>query len=342
MRAAVLRNRKLVVGEVPDPVPGPGQVLAETIACGICGSDVHMFQHLERLTAAAKERGAPFMDPDTDVVMGHEFSARVLETGSGVENVKPGDNVVALPVMVTAEGGFHTVGYTAEYPGGYGEKMLLMGAVCYKIPDGLDPRHAALTEPMSVGTRAVSRSGVKEGESAIVFGCGPIGLATIAALRLANIGPIIAADLSERRRELAVHMGAEVAVDPREEPAIAAWQRIDGKRPLVIFEASGARGLIAEAMEAAPQEGRILVVGVCMEPDTIWPMMGINKELTLTFSLGARPDEFKLTLDRIAAGDIDVGAIVTDEIGIAGVPAAFETLLTPDAHGKILVRPDLG
>jgi threonine dehydrogenase-like Zn-dependent dehydrogenase len=301
-----------------------------------------MYQHLERLTAAAKERGAPFMDPETDVVMGHEFSARVIETGPGVENVRPGDAVVAMPVMVTSEGGFHTVGYNADYPGGYGEKMLLMGAVCYKIPDGLDPRHAALTEPMSVGTRAVSRSGIKEGESAIVLGCGPIGLATIAALRLAGVAAIVAADPSERRRQIAAGMGADEAVDPRQEPALAAWQRIDGKRPLVIFEASGARGLIAEAMEAAPQDGRILVVGVCMEQDTIWPMMGINKELTITFSLGARPDEFKLTLDRIAEGKIDVASIITDEIGIAGVPDAFEALLQPDAHGKILVEPALG
>ena len=341
MRAAVLRDKKLVVGEVPDPTPGPGLVLAETIACGICGSDVHMYQHLDRLAAAAEQNGAPFMDTNADVVMGHEFSARVLETGPGVTELKPGDAIVSIPVVLTQDG-MKTVGYSNEYPGGYAERMLLMAAVCYKIPDGLDPRHAALTEPMSVGTHAVNRSGIAAGESAIVLGCGPIGLGTIAALRLAGAGPIVAADPSSRRRELASHMGAEAVADPREEPAIAAWQRIDGQRTLVIFEASGAPGLISEAMEAAPQHGRILVVGVCMERDTIWPMHGISKELTITFSLGAQPDEFKLTLDRIAKGKIDVAAMVTDEIGIAGVPAAFESLLQPDAHGKILVEPALG
>ena len=341
MRAAVLRERKLIAGEVPEPpAPGPGQVLVETIACGICGSDVHMYQHIDRLVEQSRQAGTP-LAAGGDLVMGHEFSARVIEAGAGVDNVQPGDAVVAIPIMVTPEG-MSLVGYSPQFPGGYGEKMLLLAAACYKVPDNVDPRYAALTEPMSVGTRAVNRSGIKDGESAIVLGCGPIGLGTIAALRIAGAGPIVAADPSPRRRELALHMGAETAVDPREEPAIAAWQRIDGKRPLVVFEASGARGLIEQAMEAAPQEGRVLVVGVCMEPDTITPLVGINKELTIIFSLGARPDEFKLTLDRIAEGKIDVAAIVTDEIGIGGVPQAFEALLQPNAYGKVLVRPQLG
>jgi threonine dehydrogenase-like Zn-dependent dehydrogenase len=341
LRAAVLRERKLIVGEVPEPAaPGPGQVLVETIACGICGSDVHMYQHIDELAANAESAGVA--SPSSgDVVMGHEFSARVLETGPDVDNVQPGDAIVAIPVMMSPSG-MSLVGYSPDFPGGYGERMLLLAAVCYKVPDNVDPRYAALTEPMSVGTRAVNRSGVKEGESAIVLGCGPIGLGTIAALRIMGAGPIVAADLSPRRRELALHMGAEAAVDPREEPAIAAWQRIAGQRPLVVFEASGAKGLIDQAMEAASQEGRVLVVGVCMEPDTITPLVGINKELTIIFSFGARPDEFKLTLDRIAAGEIDVASIVTDEIGIEGVPRAFEALLQPDAHGKVLVRPQLG
>lgn len=341
MRAAVLRERKLIVGEVPEPAaPGPGQVLVETIACGICGSDVHMYQHIDELAANAESAGVASPSAG-DVVMGHEFSARVLETGPDVDNVQPGDAIVAIPVMMSPSG-MSLVGYSPDFPGGYGERMLLLAAVCYKVPDNVDPRYAALTEPMSVGTRAVNRSGVKEGESAIVLGCGPIGLGTIAALRIMGAGPIVAADLSPRRRELALHMGAEAAVDPREEPAIAAWQRIAGQRPLVVFEASGAKGLIDQAMEAASQEGRVLVVGVCMEPDTITPLVGINKELTIIFSFGARPDEFKLTLDRIAAGEIDVASIVTDEIGIDGVPQAFEALLQPDAHGKVLVRPQLG
>ena len=342
MRAAVLRNSRLVVGEVEEPKPGPGQVLVETLACGICGSDLHIYQHLDKLLAATRARGMPFMfDVERDVVMGHEFSARVLECGAGVTNLAPGDAVTSLPVI--ADGDEMTpVGYSNEYPGGYGERMVLLAALCIKLPEGLDPRHAALTEPMATGIHAVAKSGIKAGEAAIVLGCGPIGLACIAALRLADVEPIVAADFSPTRRELALGQGAHEAVDPNAEPAIDAWQRLDGTRPLVIFEAVGVTGMIAQAMAAAPRSARVLVVGVCMEADTIWPMVGINKELSIQFSLGSQPDEFARTLQLIAEGQIDVAPLITGEIGIAGVPEAFETLRHPEKHAKILVEPALG
>lgn len=342
MRAAVLRDSRLVVGDVPEPTAGPGEVLVETLACGICGSDLHIYQQLEKLVAAARAAGRPFMfDVERDVVMGHEFSARVLECGAGVTNVAPGDAVVSLPVLLSGEE-LVPVGYSNDYPGGYGERMVLLGALCIKVPDGLDPRHAALTEPMGNGIHAVAMSGIKEGESAIVLGCGPIGLAVIAALRLAGVEPIVAADFSPMRRELALGQGAMEAVDPKEEQAIDAWQRLDGTRELVIFEAVGVPGMIAQAMAAAPKSSRILVVGVCMEPDTIWPMIGVTKELSIRFSLGCQPDEFAKTLDLIAKGEIDVAPLITGEVGIEGVPEAFETLRNPEKHAKILVEPALG
>ena len=342
MRAAVLRQGRLVVDEVPEPSPGPGQVLAETLACGICGSDVHLVQHLDRLVAASQADGNQFMfDVERDVVLGHEFSARVVELGPGASGVEPGDVVVSMPLVVTQEGP-KPVGFSNEYPGGYGERVVLMAALCRKVPEGLDPRYAALTEPMGVGLHAVAKSGIKEGEAAIVYGCGPIGLAVIASLRLAGVRPIIAADLSPKRRELAARMGAHEAVDPREEPAVAAWQRLDGTQNLGIFEASGAKGMIAQAMRDAPRYARILVVGVCMEADTIWPMLGVNKELTIQFSLGSQPEEFDRTLALIASGDIDVAPLITGEVGISGVPGAFEELARPDAHAKIIVEPARG
>ncbi|MGB2693840.1 MAG: zinc-binding dehydrogenase [Dehalococcoidia bacterium] len=342
MRAAVLRNKQLVVDNVPAPAPGPGQVLVETLACGICGSDLHMVQHLDALLQNAASIGAPFpFEVDRDLVMGHEFSARVLELGAGVSEVQPGDVVTSLPIVVTGDGP-RAVGYSVDYPGGYGERMVLMSALCRKAPDGVDPRHVALTEPMSVGFHAVVKSGVAPGDAAIVLGCGPIGLACIAALRADGIEPIIAADFSPTRRALATRMGALEVVDPREQPAIEAWQRVDGAKPLVIFEAVGVPGMIAQAMRDAPAAARIMVVGACMEADTIWPMLGINKELTIQFSLGSRPDEFDRTLQLIASGELDVEPLITGEIGITGVPGAFEELRNPDAHAKILVQPALG
>lgn len=342
MRAAVLRNRRLVVDDVPAPEPGPGQVLVETLACGICGSDLHMVQHLDTLLQNAASIGAPFpFDVERDVVMGHEFSARVIELGPGVAELQPGDVVTSLPVVITAEGP-RAVGYSTEYPGGYGERMVLMAALCRKAPDGVDPRHVALTEPMAVGAHAVAKTGVSKGEAAIVLGCGPIGLACIAALRAERVAPIIAADFSPVRRGLARRMGADEAVDPGEEPAITAWQRLDGAQPLVIFEAVGVPGMIAQAMRDAPAAARIMVVGACMEADTIWPMLGINKELTIQFSLGSQPEEFDRTLQRIVSGELDVEPLITGEVGISEVPAAFAELRRPERHAKILVEPAIG
>jgi len=341
MRACVLRNRQLVIDDVEEPAPGPGQVLVETIACGICGSDLHLLQHWDLVIESSRAAGRSVFDVAGDLVMGHEFSARVLGLGAGVDNVQAGDTVVALPVVLTPEGPA-TVGYSPNYPGGYGERMVLLAPVCFKVPDGLDPRHAALTEPMAVGVHAVAKSGIQPGDAAVVLGCGPIGLAVIGALRIAGIEPIVAADFSPARRKLALHMGAYEAVDPRQEQAIDAWQRVDGEKPLVIFECVGVKGMLADAMVAAPQNARIAVAGVCLEPDTIQPLVGINKELSVQFCLGYTPEEFGRTLELIASGDLDVAPLITGEVGIAGVPAAFEALRNPEEHAKILVEPALG
>jgi threonine dehydrogenase-like Zn-dependent dehydrogenase len=342
MRAAVMRSKQLFVEEIPEPKAGPGQVLADVIACGICGSDLHALKFTDQMLEAAKGSGAPgAFDPDQNVVMGHEFSARVTALGEGVGNVAVGDAVVSIPAMIIP-GGMTTIGYSNEYNGGYAERLLLMAPLCIRVPDGCDPRHAALTEPMAVGARAVAKSGIKQGEAALVLGCGPVGLATIAALRLAGIEPIIGTDFSTARRKLALTMGAHEAVDPRKEPGIDAWRRVDGTKPLVIFEAVGVKGMLDEAMNDAPPQSRILVVGVCMERDEIWPMRGIGKELNIQFALGYTPVEFNDTLMAIADGRLDVAPLITGEVGIAGVPGAFNELADPERHAKILVRPDLG
>lgn len=342
MRAAIMRKKQLHVEDIAEPQVAPGLVLAEVIACGICGSDLHALQFTEQMVEAAKASGSPGnFDPDKGVVMGHEFCVRVIEAGPGVTNVQPGDAVVSIPVIADGTS-MTTVGYSNTFNGGYAERLLLMGPLCIKVPEGCDPRHAALTEPMAVGAHAVAKSGIKPGDSALVLGCGPVGLATIAALRLAGIETIVAADYSTKRRELARTMGAHDAVDPKTEPAIDAWRRVDGKRPLVIYEAVGVKGMIDQAMDAAPPQSRILVVGVCMEFDTIWPMRGIAKELNVQFALGYTPVEFNDTLLAIADGRLDVAPLITGEVGIAGVPQAFRDLADPERHAKILVMPALG
>ncbi len=343
-----MRHGRLDVDEVADPVPQPGQVLVRTLACGICGSDLHTLRHGEQMVEQMREAAAhgisdlPFepavMDLDRDVVMGHEFSAEVVELGPNVGNCAVGDTVVSVPVVFDAHG-LYPLGFANQYPGGYGELMALSDLLCLKVPNGLDARRAALTEPMAVGVHAVNRSGIAAGDAAVVLGCGPVGLAVIAALRLAGVEIIVGADFSPRRRELAATMGATEVVDPRQEPAVEAWRRVDGTRPLVIFEAVGIPGMLDAAMRDAPRQGRIMVVGVCMEPDTVRPMRGITRELTIGFALAYDPTEFAETLRHIAEGELDVAPLITGSVDIADVAGAFDALADPEAHAKILIEP---
>jgi threonine dehydrogenase-like Zn-dependent dehydrogenase len=217
--------------------------------------------------------------------------------------------------------------------------MLLSAPLLNEVPNGLDPRHAALTEPTAVGLHAVNRAGIAAGEGALVLGCGPVGLAVVAVLVQRGIEPVVAADLSPARRALALAMGAHEVVDPAVEPAFDAWARAGGGRQLVVFEAIGVPGIIDDVLRRAPARSRVVVVGVCMERDTITPFFGIPKELTIEFSFGYDPMEFAACLRSIAEGELDVTPMITGEVDLDGVPGAFAELAEPDRHCKILVVP---
>jgi threonine dehydrogenase-like Zn-dependent dehydrogenase len=340
----------MVVEEVPDLSPGPGQVLVETIACGICGSDLHTVDHAHDMVAAAREAGvATFgFDPDRELVMGHELSVRVLDHGPGVEGVELGAPMAAMPALTTSDGRLAVPGYDNTYPGGYCERMLLDPGALIPVPNGLDPTVAALTEPLAVGLHAVNQSGIRPGRPAVVIGAGPVGLAVVAALALAGAEPIVASDFSPTRRQLALTMGASVAIDPggaadqREGVGIAVEALpadAPGQEPPVIFEAVGVPGMIDAVMSQAPAHSEIIVAGVCMQPDTFRPIMGIYKHVSLRFVLGWTPEEFVCSLRNLAEGRIPGEAMITDHIGLDEVPGAFRALADPDQHVKIMVRP---
>jgi len=358
MRAAVMRSQRLVVADLPSPEPGPGEVLVRTLACGICGSDLHALKHAERFVEASRRAGSVFtMDLARDVVMGHEFCAEIVDHGPGTTRaLKAGTRVCSRPSLVRPDGP-RTVGYSNDTPGGYAEYMRLTEALLLEVPSGLPTEHAALTEPMAVGLHAVAKARLEPDDAPLVIGCGPVGLAVIAALRLARAGPIVAADFSARRRDLATATGADVVVDPawttpwqswRETavwrdagraPALPPWVAGPPLRPAVVFECVGVPGVLDQIMAAAPRGSRVVVVGVCMEPDTIYPMLGVSKELNLQFVLGYTPDEFAATLRHIAEGAIAVAPLVTGKVGVEGVAGAFEALASPALHAKILVEP---
>ena len=340
MRAAVMRNKQIVVDTVPDPEPGPGEALVRTLACGICGSDLHTLQHADELVAAAQESGAPFLlDPSKDVVMGHEFCAELIDYGPDTTGpATPGERVVCMPLLLRG-GGFQGIGFSNEVPGGYGELMVLSAPMLLPVPNGLPTEHAALTEPMAVGLHAVEKARLEPHETPVVVGCGPVGLAVIAALRVRGCTPIVAADFSPMRRALAAKVGAHVVVDPRETSALQAWRDTPGGGPAVLFECVGVPGMLLQLIREAPVGAKIVVAGVCMQDDVIRPAVAINKELNLQFVLGYTPDEFARTLHAIAEGQIETAPIVTGKTGVEGVARAFADLATPDAHAKILVEP---
>ncbi|BCO33957.1 alcohol dehydrogenase [Mycobacterium heckeshornense] len=334
MRAAVLREGRVVYrDDVPEPVPGPGQVLVAVRSCGICGSDLHFAAHRDEMLALSEQMGASVgADRNRDVIMGHEFSAEVIEAGPDTDTHPPGTLVTSTPVLLSAEG-IVPIGFTDRTIGGYAERMLLSAPLLLAVPNGLDPRHAALTEPMAVGLHAVNKSTIQRDETALVLGCGPIGIAIIAALRVRGVETIVASDFSIKRRELAATMGAHQTLDP------AQGSPFDTVRPKVVFEAVGVPGIIDDVMRRTPAGSRIVVAGVCMQPDTVHPFFAIAKEINIQFVLAYNPNEFAESLCAIAEGQIDVAPVITGEVGLEGVGAAFNDLTDPERHCKILVTP---
>jgi len=264
--------------------------------------------------------------------MGHEFSAEVLEAGPDTETHPAGTLVTSIPVLISGQH-VEPIVYSNNTLGGYAERMLLSAPLLLPIPNGLDPRHAALTEPMAVGLHAVNKSGVQPGEAALVLGCGPIGIAVIANLRARGVENIVAADFSPRRRELATIMGAHQTVDP------AQGSPFDTVTPAVVFEAVGVPGIIDDVMRRAGHGTRLVVVGVCMQPDTVHPFFAIAKEINVQFVLAYGPNEFADSLRAIAEGGIDVAPVITGDVGLEDVGAAFDDLADPQRHCKILVAP---
>jgi threonine dehydrogenase-like Zn-dependent dehydrogenase len=142
MRAMVFRNNDIAVEEIERPAPGPGQVLARVRACGICGSDLHFARYAEEMlgvTRASDPAGWSAMDLGKGVVMGHEFVAEVAELGPGVEGWSPGDRVTGIPVIVdqSAPRGMQSIGYSSNFPGAYGQYIIMSAPLLLRVPDNV-------------------------------------------------------------------------------------------------------------------------------------------------------------------------------------------------------------
>jgi 2-desacetyl-2-hydroxyethyl bacteriochlorophyllide A dehydrogenase len=332
MRAAVFHGpgERLSIEDRQMPVARAGDVVLRVAYCGICGSDLH-----------ATEPSPTVLEAGT--VPGHEYSGTVTESAS--PDFSPGDRVIGLPLQECDEcrpsgqgcrdrlgilcPRNRIIGLNAATPGAYAEYLRMPAHHALKIPDGLDLKHAALTEPLAVGAHAVRAAGEMLGARVLVLGAGPIGLAVTMLARIAGAGEIVVSEPTAGRRAKAAAPGA-IVVDPavtRPGPAE------------VVFDCVGVPGTLRQCIDFAPLHGRIIVVGVCRGEDTILPRVALRKELSIRFVPGYTRAEFAMVLEMLAAGRIDAEPLITGVIGLDETPAMFEALRKPGDHAKVLIDP---
>ena len=380
MRAVVCTNAELEVRDLPERVPGRGQVRLEVLRCGICGSDLHARHGLDEWADMAARAGYDrFGRSDEPIVFGHEFCGEIAEYGPKCRaGAQTGTPVVALPLL-RGEAGVDTVGLSVHAPGAYAEQLLVEESLMLPVPNGLSTDVAAMTEPMAVAHHAVRRGDVGKRTVAIVIGCGPVGLGVILMLKAQGVRTVVASDYSPGRRALATGCGADVVIDPAEgsphavvegrghledipsalELAVGTTEKL-GRLPFgwwhafrladrlgvapkhpVIFECVGVPGVIQSIIDEAPLFSRVVVVGVCVGTDQFTPAMAINKEIDLRFVVGYTPLEFRDTLHMLAEGEVDPSPLITGTVGLGGIDDAFAALGDPEAHAKILIDPRL-
>jgi threonine dehydrogenase-like Zn-dependent dehydrogenase len=246
------------IDEVPEPQPGPRDVVVRVAACGICGSDVGYI----RLGGIAGPTRRP-------LPLGHELAGVIEQVGSEAPGLAVGTRVVVHPGALGNRIG------NGGPEGAFAARLLVRNAGAgrnlFAIPDGMPFELAALAEPLGVGMNAVDRSGASKGEKAVVFGAGPIGLAAVATLLDRGVRDVIVVDLAERRLELARRLGARATLRPGHDEVWKGIRALHGETPLLgaamagsdaYIEASGASAVIGEILSHARSEARIAVVAL--------------------------------------------------------------------------------
>jgi len=341
MRAAVFEaaGKPLQIATVDDPKPDAGELILRVSGCGICGSDLHVTE-----LAGGVPVGA---------VMGHEFSGEIVELGAGVasdHDWKVGDRVCSLPAIgcgrcaacLTGDlmgcASLRATGF-GDIGGGYAEYVRVGANETLRLPENLASPDGALVEPLAVGLHAVGLARISTGEDVLILGAGPVGLAVALWARHFGAREVIVSDFVATRREMAGAMGATQLIDPTNEDVREEFIRRTGHEPRLIFECVGVPGLLQQCISLAPRNGKLVIAGICMAPDTIVPVAAAVKQLEIQFVSYYRRQDFALTLDMLGASRIDPQPMVTQRIDLAGLPDAFEALRTPVDQCKVIVEP---
>jgi len=341
MKAAYLLRDRMHVGEVPDPVPAKGQALVRTHRCGLCASDAHFLHACSEVVAISRRYGGHYanLDPERLIVMGHEYVGEIVDYGPGSRRpLKTGTRVTSMPVM-RHDGGHSIIGQSHDCPGGFGEWMLLDENALMEVPADLDDDMAAMIEPLAVGLEHARMGEPARDDVPLVIGCGAIGLGVIAGLKLMGMAPIVAADLDAGRRDLALRMGADIVVDPRELSPYGALHGLGARRATLIYECVGKPGMLNEIIRAVGFGARIVVGGFCLMPDEIYIPNAQSKRIRIQFAAGEEQQDLDLAMRAIGDGRIDVTSWLGARIGLSGVEPALHAMRDPSAPVRTVVDP---
>jgi len=342
MRAACFTEtgKPFAIENVPDPEPGPGEIVLSVKGCGICGSDLHVTE-----LGGAVPKGA---------VMGHEFAGEIVAVGKNAMGPdgpwREGDRVCTMPGIscgscprcvagdVMGCANLRMTGF-GDIGGGYAEYALGGDRMTFRLPDSLTSTDGAAVEPLAVGLHAVDKAELLTGEDVLIVGAGPVGLACAIWAKLLGAREVVVSDYAAHRRELALAYGATASIDPATEELGPAYQKITGRAPMLAFECVGRPDVVHEISLIMDRGARILSAGMCMAPDNFMPLVFGTKELRMQFVSYYTHQNYQLTVDMLAAERIDPLPMITDRITLDALPAAFEALRKPSTECKVIVQP---
>jgi (R,R)-butanediol dehydrogenase / meso-butanediol dehydrogenase / diacetyl reductase len=333
----VAADRSLVTVVGPVEPPRAGQVLVDVAYCGICGSDLHF-------------RDVPDLFP-AGTVPGHEISGRIATLGPDVDGWSVGDRVCVLPFgqcgecelcrsgneQVCPHAVANGVGLGTGRAGGYAERLVVDERMLFALPDEVEDRAAALVEPLAVAVRAVAKADVSRGEPVVVLGAGTIGLLTGLVLRLHGFERLCMVSRSPARAARARALGlTTIALDDAVRDVTAAL----GGAPACVFECAGTPSAARLAIELVPPLGRVIVVGISLEPLDLAAPPLVIKEVELRGSLTYRRADFQRAIELLAESLIPADELITGVVALDDAEATFRALTTRgNDHVKVLLKP---
>lgn len=315
-----MAENNMAVNEIEKPGIGPDEVLLAARSVGICHSDIELLEGRYII---------PFSYP---IIPGHEWSAEVIEVGSKVSTLSPGDRVVGECVIGMEHFGFSISGAMAEY-------FIAKETWLHKIPAEVSWTAGALVEPFSCGYYAAQKAdNLDASDTVIVFGAGPIGLGVVAAAN-AKGARVIIAEPSQARIEVAKKLGAESSFDPSAPDAVEqAMKLTDGKGATVVFEASGKPQAMAMTFQVAAFRARLVNIGINVG-DSATAELGLiqSKELQVRGIIGS-PGVWPETIRFLAKTGIDLSPLVTKQFDIADAASAYDAVLNDKSQIKVHIQ----